>query len=163
MANSQGGLDSHVTAMIIILAAMCYLAAAAIGSRRSGWAMVVVAALAVLTSPLLGADPTTVLLLMGAVFALVGFFRGDAVDRREVGIQTLGFVGFSGIALTAMMVDPWVSAHLAALAAIGHAAWDAAHFVRDKVVTRSLTEFCFVLDLGLGVLLLLVAWQVLPL
>lgn len=28
-ANSAGGIDAHITAMIIILAAMCYLAAAA--------------------------------------------------------------------------------------------------------------------------------------
>lgn len=163
VANTSGGVDSHVTAMVIILAAMCYPAAAALGSRRSGWAMIVLASVAVFVATPVGVDPTTMLIVAGFGFGGVGYLRGSAVDRREVGVQTLGFAVFTAVALTAMMTDPWVSAHLAALAAIGHAGWDAVHFLRDTVVTRSFTEFCFLLDLGLGLLLLLATWEVLPL
>lgn len=163
LANTAGGLDAHVTAMIIILAAMCYLAAAGLGSRRSGWAMIGVGTAAIAVAGATGLDPTTTLLVIGAGFAVFGFLRGTGVDRRELGLQTLGFAGFSTIALTAMYSDPLLAAHLAALAAIGHAVWDAIHYLRDKVVSRSLTEFCFVLDLGLGMALLLTAWNVLPL
>lgn len=159
LANTAGGIDAHVTAMIIILAAMCYLAAAALGSRRSGWVMVGVGAIAVVVAGATGLDPTATLLVMGAGFAVFGVLRGPGVDRRELGVQTLGFAGFSAIALTAMYSEPLLAAHLAAIAAIGHATWDAVHYVRDKVVSRSLTEFCFVLDLGLGVALLLAAWN----
>ncbi|MBF6214770.1 hypothetical protein IU433_25320 [Nocardia puris] len=141
---------------------MCYLAAAAIGSRRSGWVMVGVAGGVVFPAPLVGVDPTAALLAMGVGFAVFGFLRGDRIDRRELGVQTLGFAGFSAIALTAMMSGPLIAAHLAAVAALGHALWDVIHFVREKVVSRSLTEFCVVLDFGLGVLLLLTAWQVFP-
>ncbi|MFE3448734.1 hypothetical protein ACFXJ8_07330 [Nonomuraea sp. NPDC059194] len=163
IANIASGADPHVTAMIIMLAAMCYLAAAAVGSRRSVWVMVVVASVAVVLARLTGLDPTATLLVMGAGFAIFGFLRGTGVDRREVGVQVLGFVGFSAIALTAMMSSPALAVYLAAVAAIGHAIWDVIHFVRDKVVSRSLTEACFVLDLGLGVALLLITSTALPL
>ncbi|MEV0201448.1 hypothetical protein [Nonomuraea sp. NPDC050691] len=162
IGNAAGGLDSHVTAMIIILAAMCYLAAAALGSRRSGWVMLGVAVLAVVVAKATGLDPTATLLAMGAGFAVYGFLRGSRIDRRELVIQVLGFAGFSAVALSAMMTGPFLAAHLAAGAAIGHAVWDAVTYHRDKVVDRSLAEFCFVLDFGLGSLLLLTAWNVLP-
>jgi hypothetical protein len=163
LANTAGGLDARITAMIIILAATCYLAAAAIGSRRSGWAVLGVAVLAVALAMVTGLDATTTLLVMGAGFAVFGFFRGTGIDRRELTIQAAAFAGFSVVGLTAMYSEPLLAANLAAAAAIGHAAWDAVHFVRDKVVSRSLTEFCFVLDLGLGVALLLTTWNLLPL
>ncbi|MDA2814751.1 hypothetical protein O4J56_29170 [Nocardiopsis sp. RSe5-2] len=163
IADTSGGSDSHTTAMIIILAAMCYLAAGALGSRRSGWVMVAVGSAAVTLAAITGLDPTTTLLVMGAGFAVFGFLRGSGADRREVGVQALAFAVFSAIALTAMYSGPLAALYLAAFAALGHAAWDAAHFIRDKVVSRSLTEACFVLDLGLGAALLLTAWNVLPL
>ncbi|GAA3780743.1 hypothetical protein GCM10022225_81390 [Plantactinospora mayteni] len=162
LASTAGGLDSHLAAMIIILAAMCYLATAALGSRRSTWVMVAVGTLAVAGAEVTGLDPTTTLLVMGAGFAVFGFLRGTGVGRRELGLQTLGFIGFSAIALTAMMSGPALAAYLAAIAAIGHAVWDVIHYIRDKVVSRSLTEFCFVLDFGLGAALLLAAWNVIP-
>lgn len=163
LINNADGPDPHVTAMIIIIASTCYLAAAAIGSRRSVWVMVVVASVAVVLAGLTGLDPTVTLLVMGAGFATFGLLRGTGADRREVGLQALAFVGFSAIALTAMMSSPTVALYLAAAAALGHTVWDVIHFIRDKVVSRSLTEACFVLDLGLGAALLLMAWTVPPL
>ncbi|WP_344245708.1 hypothetical protein [Isoptericola hypogeus] len=162
LVNLAGGVDSHVTAMIIILAATCYLAATALGSRRSGWVMVAVASLAVTVAKVTGLDPTTTLLVMGVGFGVFGFLRRSGVDRRELVRQSAGFVGFSGLALIAMMSGPMLAALLAAAASMGHAAWDVAHLVRDKAVPRSLAEACFVLDLGLGTALLLTAWNALP-
>lgn len=156
--NVTNGADSHVTAMIIIIASMCYLAASAIGRQHSGWIMVAAASAAVVLARLTGLDPTATLLVMGVGFATLGFLRGNDIDRRELTAQALAFLGFSAIALTAMMANPIVALHLAALAAIGHAAWDVVYFVRNKVVPRSLAEACFMLDLGLGVALLLIAW-----
>lgn len=154
LSNVQGGLNSHVTAFIIILASMCYLASAALGSRRSAWVMAGVASLAVGAARLTVLDPTLLLLIMGVGFAAFGFLRPRRVDRREVGIQTLAFIGFSAIGLTAMMSSPVLAALLAAGVAIGHGLWDVIHLLRDKVVARTLAEACLVLDLGLGVALL---------
>ncbi|MDG4825015.1 hypothetical protein O7635_24465 [Asanoa sp. WMMD1127] len=155
--NITNGTDSHVTAMIIILASTCYLAAAAVGSRRSAWVVVAVVSVAVVLARLTGLDPTATVLVLGSAFAVFGLVRGTGEDRREVGRQALAFVGFSAIALTAMMSSPTVAIYLAAATALGHTVWDVIHFVRDKVVTRSLTEACFVLDLGLAIALLLTA------
>jgi hypothetical protein len=41
-----------------------------------------------------------------------------------------------------------------AIALIGHAAWDAYHFLRNRVVARSYAEFCAVVDLLLGAAIL---------
>lgn len=154
--NVTNGADSHVTAMIIIIASMCYLAASAIGRQYSGWIMVGAASVAVILARLSGLDPTVTLLVMGVGFAAIGFLRGSDIDRPELAAQALAFIGFSAIALTAMMVTPVAALYMAALAAIGHAAWDVVYFVRNKVVPRSLAEACFMLDLGLGVALLLI-------
>jgi len=156
--NLTNGADAHVTAMIIIIASMCYLAVSAIGSRRSGWIMVGAAGVAVVLARITGLDPTATLLVMGVGFAVFGFLRGAAIDRRELLAQTLAFLGFSAIALTAMMVTPIAALFLAALAAVGHAAWDVVYIIRNKIVPRSLAEACFVLDLGLGIALLVLAW-----
>lgn len=156
--NVTNGADSHVTAMIIVIASMCYLAASAIVRQYSGWIMVGVASVAVVLARLTGLDPTATLLVMGVGFAVFGFLRGSEIDRRELVAQVVAFLGFSAIALTAMMVNPLAALYLAALAAIGHAAWDVVYFIRNKVVPRSLAEACFMLDLGLGVALLLIAW-----
>lgn len=65
--NVTNGADSHVTAMIIVIASMCYLAASAIGRQYSGWIMVGVASVAVVLARLTGLDPTATLLVMGVV------------------------------------------------------------------------------------------------
>lgn len=157
LLNVTNGADAHVTAMIIVIASACYLATSAIGSRRSGWIVVGGAIVAVVLARVTGLDPTVTVLVLGAVLAVLGLLRGADVDRRELGTQALGFLGFSAVALTAMMVGPLPALYLAALAAVGHAAWDVVHFVGDRVVPRSLAEACFVLDLGLGVAMLCLA------
>ena len=136
---AASGPDSHVAAMIIILASMCYLAAAALGSRRSGWIVALLASVMVGIAMATALDAIVLLLAAGVAFGVYGLLRGSRIDRRELGIQAAGFVGYSAIGLVAMTVGPVLAAHLAALAAIGHGVWDVIHHRRDKVVTRSLT------------------------
>jgi hypothetical protein len=49
-----------------------------------------------------------------------------------------------------------MGAYLVAAGLIAHAAWDAFHYVRDRVVARSYAEFCAVLDLLVGATVLIV-------
>ena len=42
-----------------------------------------------------------------------------------------------------------------AFALIGHAGWDAYHYLKDRVVARSYAEFCGITDLLLGGAILL--------
>jgi hypothetical protein len=58
--------------------------------------------------------------------------------------------------LVALYVEPVLGGMLVALALLGHAAWDAVHYVRNRVVTRSYAEFCAVLDLLVGAAVLFV-------
>lgn len=156
LANASAGPNPHLVSMIIILAAMCYLAAAALGFRHAGWFMIAVSVIVVVGAGLTGLDKTGVLLALGVGFGIFGFLRGG-MGRREVALQAAAFAGFGALALAAMFAQPLLAAYLAAGAAIGHAGWDVVHFIRNKVVDRSLAEFCFLLDLGLGALLLLTA------
>jgi hypothetical protein len=52
--------------------------------------------------------------------------------------------------LVALYVEPVLGGMLVAIGLLGHAAWDAVHYLRDRVVTRSYAEFCAVLDLLVG-------------
>lgn len=162
LTNLASGADPHVTAMIIIIAATCYLGAAVLGSQRSVWVMVIVASAAVVLAKLTGLDSTATLIVMGIGLAVFGLIRATGTHRYTIGVQTLGFLGYTAIGLAAMMSGPTWTIYLAAIAALGHTAWDIAHFARNKVVSRSLAEACFVLDLGLAVALLVSAWTALP-
>jgi hypothetical protein len=50
-----------------------------------------------------------------------------------------------------------LGAYLVAFALLGRAAWDAYHYLRDRVVARSYAEFCGVLDLLVGAAILVMA------
>ena len=162
LANISDGPDPHLASLVIILAAMCYLGAAALGFARAGWLMVGASIVVVFAAALAGVDKTVAGLVLGMGLGIYGLVRAPGGQRGEVAVQGIAFLGFSALALSAMLSQPVLAAYLAAAAALSHCAWDVIHFVRNKVVERSLTEFCFVLDLGLGVALLLAAWGLFP-
>ncbi|GAB3412792.1 hypothetical protein [Flindersiella endophytica] len=63
--------------------------------------------------------------------------------------QSFGTVGVVGI-----LIDPIVGGYLVAFGLLGHAAWDVYHFRTKRVVSRSLAEFCMVLDATLSIVIL---------
>lgn len=162
LANLANGADAHVTAMIIIIAATCYLGAAVLGSRQSVWAMVGVVSVAVVLARLAGLDPTVTVIVMGVGLSIFGLVRSSGSARRAIAVQALGFLCYTALGLAAMMAAPTAGIYLAAAAAIGHTAWDVVHHIRSTVVSRSLAEACIVLDLGLAAALLASAWSVAP-
>ncbi|HLT62770.1 MAG TPA: hypothetical protein VK020_16320 [Microlunatus sp.] len=161
VASSAGGLAPGTTAMIITLAALCYLVAAAVGRRAAAWIAVPALGAVVLGAGVLGLDPVPMLVITAVPVAGAGLVRAGRAERtgrREVLRQAAAFAAFAGVALVALSLDPLPAAHLAALLTVGHAVWDLVHHRRDRGVSRSLTEFCAVLDLGLGVVTLGAAW-----
>ncbi|WP_217428414.1 hypothetical protein [Microlunatus speluncae] len=159
VATSADGVDAHITATVIMGAALCYLAAAAVGWRPAGWiAIPVVFGLLLAAMAIPAVDAIVMLLVLAVLLVVVGLIRLPRSGWRELGLQAAGFAGFTALGLTAMMVTPVLAAHLAALAAIGHGVWDLVHHRRDKVVNRSLTETCMVLDFGLGAVTLIITW-----
>jgi Ni/Fe-hydrogenase subunit HybB-like protein len=65
-------------------------------------------------------------------------------------LQTFGVVSFGSIALAGLYVNPDLGRYILAAGYLGHAAWDVAHHIANKVVPRSYADFCGVVDLLLG-------------
>jgi hypothetical protein len=54
---------------------------------------------------------------------------------------------------------PNLGAYLVAAGLIGHTAWDAHHPRTNRVVARSLAEFCMFLDTALAVIIIVVTMR----
>ena len=148
----QDGLEF---AALIVLMALVYLGAAALGRRWSAWAVLLagipIAFFIPSTSEVV---PSVVLLVAALVFLVLGVARGQWQRPGGLPLQTAGMLAFGSTALVALYVNPALGGKLVAVALIGHAAWDAYHLLRNRVVSRSYAEFCAVLDLLLGVAIL---------
>ena len=148
----QDGLEF---ATLIILMALVYLGAAALGRRWSAWAVLLAGLLLAFFIPSTSeVVPSVVLLVAALVFLALGVARGQLREPGGLTLQTAGMLAFGSTALVALYVNPALGGKLVAVALIGHAAWDAYHFMRNKVVSRSYAEFCGVVDLLLGVAIL---------
>lgn len=147
----SAGFVSAVSAVVILMAGI-YLGAAVLERRRAAWVFflggfVLLAAVRLLD----GGVNLPLVFGVGAVILLVlGLARGR-LGPGHARLQVAGMLGFGVLGLLAPGVDPALGGYLLAAALLGHAAWDTAHFWRNRVVTRSYAEFCGVLDLVLGV------------
>jgi hypothetical protein len=147
--------DGLEFATLTVLMALVYVGAAALDRRRFAWVVLIVG-LAVLTVIPSASEvvPSVSFLVVALVFLVLGVARG--LWRRPSGLplQTAGMLAFGSIVLVALYVEPNLGGKLVAFALIGHAAWDAYHYLRDRVVARSYAEFCGVLDLLVGAAIL---------
>ena len=147
--------DGLEFAALTVLMALVYLGAAALDRRRFAW-VVLIAGLAVLTVIPSASEvvPSVGFLVVALVFLVLGVARG--LWRRPSGLplQTAGMLAFGSTVLMALYVEPNLGGKLVAFALIGHAAWDAYHYLRDRVVAGSYAEFCGVLDLLVGAAIL---------
>jgi hypothetical protein len=132
--------------------ALVYLGSAALGRRWSAWVVLLAGLPVVALAPGVAA---VVFLLAALVFVALGVARGRQRVPGGLSLQSAGMLGFGAIALAALYVDTVLGACLVAFALFGHAAWDAFHYLRDRVVARSYAEFCGIVDLLLGAAILL--------
>lgn len=150
VADVAGGFVPGAAGMMAI-----YLAAYAIGRPPSAWLAFagVVAASAVLkTLGIEGATGLTVILVLTWFWALT---RGRASDTPWFTIETLGLVLFGGLTIAAFVADARLAAILAGIGWFTHGLWDAYHFAKDRVVSRSWSEMCAVVDIPVGAALIL--------
>jgi hypothetical protein len=148
----QDGLEF---AALTVLMALVYLGAAALDRRWSAWVLLLAGLpLTNFIPPISGIDPSVVLLAAAPVFLVLGAARGQLRKPGGLPLQTAGMLAFGSIVLVALYVAPDLGGKLVAIALIGHAAWDAYHFLRNRVVARSYAEFCAVVDLLLGAAIL---------
>jgi len=145
-------LDSG-TALAPVLAAsgLVYLGAAAARRPAAAWPAFGATFVLITIGKLTGTDPTAVLLAVAAVTAIVGLVHAGVRPSHAMPLQLLGMAVAGGLAAGALAVAPAVGAYLVAAGLLGHAAWDVHHHRTGRVVSRSLAEFCLVIDTLLAV------------
>lgn len=139
--------DAPATAVAV--AALCYLGAAALDRRWVAWAGILGGSLVVVAGRLVGLPWWGALGIVALALVVVGLLIG--VPRRPLTAQTMAVAGFGGLAVVAVFLAPQVGLVLAGTVLASHAIWDVIHYRRDEVVSRSLAEFCILLDVPLGV------------
>ena len=155
----DAGSVSSLSALVVLMA-LVYVGAAALDRRSASWVVflagfaVVVVFLDLLDSAI---DPSVVLLVAAPLFLVLGVARGRLRRPGGLPLQTVEMLTFGSIGLVALYVDPDLGGKLVAIALLGHAAWDAYHYLRDRVVARSYAEYCGVLDLLVGAAILVMA------
>ena len=151
--DAQDGLEF---AELTVLMALVYLGAAALDRRWAAWVMLLAGLpLAFFISSISGIDPSVVLLVAAPVFLVLGVARGQWQRPDGLPLQTAGMLAFGSTTLVALCyVYPDLGGKLVGIAILGHAAWDAYHYLRDRVVVRSYAEFCAIVDLLLGAAIL---------
>lgn len=150
-----GAASRDTLAIGATAAAWCYLSAAATGRRWVGWAAIPTSAVIVVVSELLGGAWWTGLGVTGLALAAIGLRR--PAGRAILLAQAAAFTGICAVAVIALTWDAWAGLVLAGLLLASHAVWDAVHYRRRLVVSRSLAEACLSLDLLLGLGLIALA------
>lgn len=140
--------DGVDLAPVVAVSALIYLGASALRNRSSVWALFAVGILVVVATEALLGDGVGVWVLIGLavpVFAY-GLVNGATQEHDGFTHQTIAMVGFGAVSALALAVGPTAGAYLVAAGLLGHAAWDVYHYRVNRVVVRSLAQFCVVLD-----------------
>lgn len=156
--------EAELFGPVVVLMAGIYLMAYALGRPRMAWLALIV--LSVVMSVLLALDamrPLPVDPAVGMTIVVVALWLWSVARRRftEGGtftLQTAGLVGFGAATLVCAVIAPPWALVLAGVAFLAHAAWDAYHFHKNKVVDRTYAEFCGVVDVLVGPALIIAAF-----
>ena len=143
------GVNRDTVAITVTVATLCYLGAAATSRPWVAWAGIPAGSAVVVVSELADLTWWAGVGIAALALAAIGLLRG--ASRPAVTAQTLALVGYGGLAVVALFIAPRVGLVLAGVALASHAVWDLEHYRRNQVVPRSLSEFCMLLDVPLGV------------
>jgi hypothetical protein len=145
-------------APVLAASAAVYLGAAALQRPAAAWPLFFATGAVITVARLLEdrLEPTWVILAGAAALGIYGLLRGAARPGYGLPLQTLALLGFGTAAGAALMTTPALGAYLVAAGLLGHAAWDVHHHRTNRVVVRSLAEFCLVLDTALAVAIVIV-------
>lgn len=146
------GADRTTVAITVAVAAVCYLAAAALDRPWAAWAAIPATTVVIFAGALLGAQPL-VSLTVTAV-ALVGVGLLTRAPRAAVTAQSVAALIYGGLVVVGLALAPTIGLMLVAVTLVGHAGWDLLHLRRGIVVPGSLAEACLALDVPLGLAVL---------
>jgi hypothetical protein len=145
-------------APVLAASAAVYLGAAALKRPAAAWPLFFATVVVITVARLLDDrfDPTWAILAGSVALLVYGLLRGASRPEYGLPLQTLALAGFGAAAAAALLVNPELGAYLVAAGLLGHAAWDAYHHRVNRVVVRSMAEFCLVLDTALAVAIVIV-------
>ncbi|MFC3493991.1 hypothetical protein [Glycomyces rhizosphaerae] len=147
---------------VVAASGFVYLGAAAVKRRGAAWPMFAMSFVAIGAAdftPWGDQFGTWALLGLAALLALYGLLRGAARPAEGLPLQAIAMALFGGIAAAVLFIGGDLGAYLVAAGLLGHAAWDVYHHRRELVVSRSLAEFCFVLDTLVAIIIVVVTLQ----
>ena len=145
-------------AAILAASGLVYLGAAALQKPSTAW-LVFLFSFVVISADKVGwlaFDATWVLLAIAGLFFVYGVLRGRVRPASGLPLQTIAMITFGAAAAIALVVSGAIGAYLVAAGLLAHAAWDVYHHWANKVVVRSMAEFCFVLDTLLALAIVIV-------
>jgi hypothetical protein len=145
-------------ANVLAAAGFVYLGAAALEKRTLAWPLFIFTFIIIgIVQAGFGAyNPTWVFVALAALFFIYGAIRGAWRQLEGLPLQTAIMAAIAILAAIAFGIDPALGAYLVAAGLLGHAALDVWLFLKNKVVVRSMTEFCFVLDTLLAIAIVVV-------
>lgn len=143
-------------APVLAAAATVYIGCAALQKPGAAWPIFLGTVAVITVAKLLDVDATLIVLGCGLALGVYGLLRGVLRPGHGLPLQTLALLGFGAVAAIALFVDTDLGAYLVAAGLLGHSAWDLHHYRTDRVVVRSLAEFCLLLDATLAVLIVVV-------
>jgi len=152
----SGGGD---LAKVLAASGLVYLGAAALRKPATAWLVFFGTVVVIVVADILPGDfdATWIILGLAVVFLGYGLLRGAARPADGLPRQALAMVAFGAAAAITLLVSGDAGAYLVAAGLLGHAAWDVYHYRVNRVVVRSMAEFCFVLDTLLAVAMVIVA------
>jgi hypothetical protein len=155
---SLGMVSGVEHAAPLAAAATAYIGSAALQTRAAAWplffgSVVVITVAKFLDDPFHG---TLVVLGCGAALGIYGLLRGIVRPAYALPLQSIALLGFGAAAAIAVFVDTDLGAYLVAAGLLGHSVWDLYHYRTNRVVARSLAEFCLLLDAALAVVIVFV-------
>ncbi|MEU4286925.1 hypothetical protein AB0E63_01785 [Kribbella sp. NPDC026596] len=137
--------------------AFVYLGSAALQRRTAAWPVFAVSCVVVGVGPNVdGVNATWVMVALAAVLAVYGVIRGALRPSWGLPLQAGALVVLAAAALVAVEAKQTLAGVLVAV--LAHVAWDTYHHHPNRVVVRSMAEFCAVLDALLAAAVLVVTF-----
>lgn len=160
VAFGSGRADHTDVAPVVTASAFVYLGAAAMQRRVAAWPMFFVSVIVItigFRGP--GLDPSWsswAMLAIAALLAVYGLIRGALRPPWGVPLQAAAMAVFAAAAITAVNIGATWAGLLVGAFLLAHTAWDVYHHRTERVVARSMSLFCAVLDSFLAVVVLAV-------
>ncbi|MDA1359556.1 hypothetical protein O1R50_07980 [Glycomyces luteolus] len=157
-----GATSGSDLAPVLTASGFVYLGAAAFQRRGAAWPVFFVSFAVIGATGFTAYDTELgiwIMIGLAVPLAAYGLFRGAARPAEGLPLQSLAMVVVGAVAVAVLLVGGDLGLYLVAAGLLAHAAWDVWHHRTERVVSRSLAEFCVVLDTLVAVAMVVVALQ----